>query len=94
MRQIGQPNHFVAPAHDLEIGAGRRKHHVPQRFYIFGQEITDASGWRDLVEEQVEIGATQADAVSRILRRHELETVCIHKDLSGLPRVIEAAKEF
>ncbi|HJO75319.1 MAG TPA: peptide chain release factor N(5)-glutamine methyltransferase [Rhodospirillales bacterium] len=42
----------------------------------------------------LEIGATQADAVSRILRRHELETVCIHKDLSGLPRVIEAAKEF
>ncbi|MDA1090287.1 MAG: peptide chain release factor N(5)-glutamine methyltransferase [Proteobacteria bacterium] len=42
----------------------------------------------------VEIGATQADAVSRILRRHELEPICVHKDLSGLPRVIEAIKNF
>lgn len=42
----------------------------------------------------LEIGATQADAVSRILRRHELKTLCVHKDLSGLPRVIEASNNI
>lgn len=42
----------------------------------------------------VEIGATQAEAVSRILFRHGLETICVHKDLAGLPRVIEAVNKI
>ncbi|HIC29888.1 MAG TPA: peptide chain release factor N(5)-glutamine methyltransferase [Rhodospirillales bacterium] len=59
---------------------------------------TLAPGLRRLLKPDghafVEIGATQANAVSRILRRHELETICVHKDLSGLPRVIEALNNF
>lgn len=59
---------------------------------------TFAPGLGRLVKAQgrvfVEIGATQADAVSRILRRYGLETTCVHKDLTGLPRVIEAMNKI
>jgi len=41
----------------------------------------------------LEIGATQASSVGDILHGHGLQTLRVHKDLSGLDRVVEAVNK-
>jgi uncharacterized UPF0146 family protein len=40
----------------------------------------------------VEIGAGQADAVSRILAGHGLEILAVRADLAGIPRSVAAVR--